>query len=650
MGNPTDKSGTINIDINLNLSRSDEVAVKKLCAIAHELTGIQLSDRHQAMVVSRLRKRLIELSIPSLPEYLMYFNAHRDSESPKLVGLLTTHHSYFFREFSHFEFLAAKALPALLPLVKSRLDKKLRVWVAACSRGQEAYSLAMFLDYHLKRIDPSVSFEILGTDIDPEVVNFAKNGVYLRNELKEVPIPMLGDHWAKGTGEIEAYVKAKKSLRDRCNFRTTNLLELRPGMPPAEKFDLVFCRNVFIYFNSDQIRQISNELMARLAPEGYFFVGISESLSNLKLTLESPGPSIYIHKAFHEAEVAKTKGSDKAGAARPGARESVASTPKVIRVLCVDDSPVILTLLKQILTKEEGFEILGTAKNGLEASKMAKELKPDAMTLDIHMPEQTGIEYLERNYRTGHPPVVMVTSVSRDNADLAGRALSLGASDYVEKPALANLQERGEEIRNKLRCAVHMAGNSVGKVVGIDRSFQKISKLEKLEEKIRLIVMPLSSRPKLKALLREFQSEKQPPTLILVDGAKDSLPVLAEVVSKETGFKMVGGDLPAKVSPGELFLVDFPGSVSKIAESHGKGKKVSIMVFGDISKIGAEKLMVFPGAQLLLEDLGSGKGATALMDVANDVLPFTSFPYLSNEYFATGVALSKNAGARKKAG
>jgi chemotaxis protein methyltransferase CheR len=635
-----------NIDLDLDFSDDDRDAIVKLSLLARELTGVQLSERHQSMIASRLYRRTSELGLESLSDYVNYFYENRIEETPKLVGLLTTHHTYFFREFSHFEFLLNQALPELIPVIRARGDKKLRIWVAACSRGQEVYSLAMYLDLHLKRFDPSIRFEILGTDIDPECVAIAKNGVYLRSELKAVPLALLGGHWVKGTGGIAAYAKAKKTLRDHCRFHSGNLLDLSLGSTPNEVFDLIFCRNVFIYFDKDQIRAISEQLLSRLAPEGFFFIGNSESLAGLNLRVGSRGPSVYRHKKYHDMHLKKRKHAPiktpstqstlgaKVASSQPKASEDVA---KPIRVLCVDDSPSILTLLKQILSKEHGFEVVGVAKNGLEASKQVSTLKPDVLTLDIHMPEQTGVEYLEKNLKSGHPPVVMVTSVSRENAELAGRALTLGAADYVEKPALANLAERGEEIRTKIRCALLMSAGTSAPHLSLDRSFQKASRIENPESKLRIVMLPLSARSKLKFLVKQWTGI-QPATLLFVEGAKDALLSLAEALSKEVGHKISApATLPAALNPGEITLLDFSSTVQSVLTGVAKNKKISISVFGDISKSSAEMILKFNGAHLVLEDLGFGKGAKALADFASDIVLHTSFAYLSNEFFAGGM-------------
>ena len=606
---------------NSNLFGAELTAVLELGKIAAELTGVQLTERHHTMIASRLQKRMAELKLSSLTQYVQFYYQNRFQENQKLISLLTTHHTYFFREYSHFEFLLNETIPALLPLIQSRPDKSLKIWAAACSRGQEVYSLAMFLDFHLKKFDPAIKFEILGTDIDSESIAIASNGVYLRSELKSAPLSLVADHWAKGSGDIEAYVKAKKTIRRFCSFNQANLLELKKGSEPVMKFDVVFCRNVFIYFNQEQIKSITTQFMDRLNPNGFLFVGISESLTSLGLAIKNCGPSVYRHQIRELTEKVLSK---------PIA--SVKKTP--IRILCVDDSPAILTLLKKIFSEnKEEFEVVGTAVNGLDAEKKLKELKPDVLTLDIHMPEQTGIEYLQKNFSPHHPPVIMVTSVAREDSGLAGKALTLGASDYVEKPALSNLAERGEELRTKVRCAVFSKGQSKSSLT-LDRSFQirRTKSIPTPESKLRVVFFSLSQRAQIKTLLNEW-SGKQPASFLMVDGSSAILPSIAATMSQETGKKIQYVEkFPTHPVCDAIYLMDFYSTAAQLKVCTDR-LKTSVIVYGDVSKRNAEYLLSLQGVHLVLEDLGEGKGTKTLMDVADDVVLSTSFTYLSEEFF-----------------
>lgn len=123
--------------------------VGKVSAIVSQLAGIQLGEKQSQMVESRLKVRMIKLGIETPDAYLAYLETHKDSETQALLSLMTTHHTYFFREFSHFEYLQTEGLAKAIASIRARGDNKLRVWSAACSRGQEVYSIAMFLNVHL---------------------------------------------------------------------------------------------------------------------------------------------------------------------------------------------------------------------------------------------------------------------------------------------------------------------------------------------------------------------------------------------------------------------------------------------------------------------------------------------------------------------
>lgn len=606
------------------MTENDAIAI--LGKIAQELTGVQFNARHREMIKSRLQKRLIDLQLRSLDEYLNYFNEHREDESKHLVSLLTTHHTYFFREFSHFEYLRSHALPALCEETLQRQDKTLRIWSAACSRGQEVYSLAMFLSLHLKQIHPDLKFQIDGSDVDPESIKIAKNAVYLRDELKEVPLALMGNHWIRGTGEIANYAKARSSLRQHCHFRTESILKLPSS---SLLYDIIFCRNVFIYFTPAQIQEITKSLLKRLQTNGYLFVGVSESLSQSGLPISILGHSIYQHKSENK------KPSKRHLAITPQptpiVEKPVSTGP--LRVLCVDDSPVVLSLLKKILSSDNTFEVVGTAANGLEAQKQVQALKPDVMTLDIHMPEMDGVSYLRSNLSPTHPPVVMVTSVSREDFELAGTALSLGAMDYVEKPAMTGLVERGEEIRTKLKCAFLAKRESRRPSLALDHSFQQGQPISNPENKTRIIVGSMSQRRSLKQLIAEMKGQ-QPPCVILVEGAGAALSANAQILSKEFGKAVQSADaVPAKLELNQIWLLDLKTSAKALSQQTS-GKDCSILVFGEITQVSAIQLTQFLGAQIILEDLGEGKGARHLMEIAKDVVLPTSFLYLSNEFFS----------------
>ncbi len=520
--------------------------IREVSALIQQITGVQLGENQRIMVEGRLKRRMKEIGVATLDDYLSFLESDPQGESKALVSLLTTHYSYFFREHAHFDYLANGGLEKIIAAVRARGDKKIRVWSAACSRGQEVYSLSMLLKTHLPGLAPDLGYEILGTDIDPESVEHARNGVYQHRELEPAPLRYTLGNWSRGTGDIADFVKAKKSIRDSVQFMNLNLFEL-PGALSGRKFDIIFCRNVLIYFNREQIGKVGQSLAQHLHSDGILCIGISETFNQLSVPLESIGPSIYKHPqgktsrlttpALSHPHLAPTTPAAissiperalKSKDAEPTSASPVTTTKKVIRVLCVDDSPSILTLLKRVLSPQYGFEVIDTAANGIEAAEKVKALKPDLITLDIHMPEQDGVTYLARNYRPGHPPVVVVSSVSRDDAGLALETLRLGAADYIEKPKLEQLTDRADEIRSKCFSAATLPEppSPAGRDLSLQASFSKPVQITRPEEKLRIIVAKLGDQKKIESVLSKLRGE-QPATWVLFEGSGSPVALLA---------------------------------------------------------------------------------------------------------------------------
>ncbi len=603
-----------------------ERLMQEVMRLVQELTGVQLGSNQTSMVQFRLSKRMLELGIVEADEYLGYIRENVTSETRALVSLLTTHHTFFFREFSQFEHLE-RELPKIVAKAKAQGRNSIKIWSAACSRGQEVYSLSMFLSVHLRRIDPHMNYEILGTDVDHESVAIAKNGVYRWDELKEVPSIYLLNNWARGTGDIVDFVKAKASIKQSCRFEARNLIEL--PSTSLEKFDAIWVRNVFIYFKPEQIKAITTKLLLSLEPHGYLFIGLSENLNQLNLPTVTTGPSVFQHKAFVEGQQApalKVVG--------PAASSSAAPAPVLgkIRVLCVDDSSTVLTLLKKIFA-DPAYEIVGTAMHGLEAAEKVKALNPDVVTLDIHMPQQNGVEYLEKNMHPKHPPVVMISSVSREDAGLAIRALDLGARDYVEKPSLQDLSEKTEEIRMKVKCAVENARNQTRPQSDIERAFAKSFKIERPEQKLRVVVGGLGDRERLKLMLREWIGN-QPPTLLMMHGSDKLLQAFA--LELEKGFFhpiQLVEQVPTNMEKDAVYIVDLKKGLPGLRTmDRNVVRFMNICVLGEVSKAVGQELCDIPRSEFVIEESNSkSESYTKLKSRARFAVPGTSLAYHSTQ-------------------
>lgn len=477
---------------------TDESAatVAKVCQIVTEMSGIQLGQKQYSMVENRLQTRMISLGIHSHKDYMLYLFQNMETESLALVSLMTTHYTYFFREFNHFEYLLNRSLPQLIQAASQRSDQTIHIWSAACSTGEEAYSLALFLHFHLSETAPNLKFKIYGTDIDPECVEKATNAVYRNEELTQSPSMYIRNQFIQGKGSATGFSKVRKHIQQNCEFSVCNIFESE-NYKPEIKFDIIFCRNVFIYFTQDQVKDISNKLLNHLQPQGFLFTGISESLTRLGLEINTVATSIYQHKSASQ----NIKNLS-----------PVKIIEKPIQVLCIDDSPAILNLLKRVLTEDKGYIVKATAKNGSEALEILKLQKFDVITLDLHMPEVDGIEFLRRfNHQA---PVMVVSSVNREDTSLAQKAISLGAADYVEKPSLENLAQATNEICSKLKIII--------------RNFKKpIAEKPTMEKQPH--IMPIVHRQQLKNKVK----------VLIVDDSLTVLNLLSKMVSSNPQIEVV---------------------------------------------------------------------------------------------------------------
>lgn len=243
--------------------------------------GITMTDAKKALVVGRLTKRLSFYHMETFSEYfqLLSSGAHPD-EVQMAIDLLTTNETYFFREMAHYDFLRAQVLSA-----RSR-PQPYRIWSAASSSGEEAYSMAMVLADCMQ----TTPWEILGTDISSRMIEGARRALYPMERGRLIPPEFLQRYCRKGTGPYEGHFLVERSLRQHVEFRHANL---NAALPELGRFDVVFLRNVMIYFNNDTKRQVVARVIATLKPGGYFCVGHSESLNDITNAVQPVASSIY---------------------------------------------------------------------------------------------------------------------------------------------------------------------------------------------------------------------------------------------------------------------------------------------------------------------------------------------------------------------
>jgi len=255
----------------------------------YDETGIALSDSKRDLAYGRLARVLRKKGLDSFKDYLAYLKSAPSDETAEFVNSLTTNVTSFFREGHQFEILGAQLLPERLAQVMADGSRRLRVWSAACSTGQEPYSIAMVLAEGLAGY-PGIDAKILASDLDSEVVKQASAGVYEERLLDGISRPRQKRWLWKGKGKNKGKARVVPELRDLITFKQLNLMHPFPMKGP---FDFVFCRNVVIYFDKKTQIDLFDRIADVLAIGGHLFIGHSESLMGLSDRFEFCGGNVY---------------------------------------------------------------------------------------------------------------------------------------------------------------------------------------------------------------------------------------------------------------------------------------------------------------------------------------------------------------------
>jgi chemotaxis protein methyltransferase CheR len=252
---------------------------QKFRDLIYEHVGIHLKPEKRELLNARLGKRLRACGMSGFEEYYDFITSEgqREGEFVLFIDAVSTNFTSFFRESSHFDYLVATALPSYVKEHGAK-NRELMVWSAASSSGEEPYTLAMVLD-NFRRQAPSLRFKIMATDISTKVLLAAKRGVYAEEQVKKVPPEFLKNYFQKGVGQCDGQVKLKEQIRRLVSFKRFNLMD---ELPWQEELDIIFCRNVMIYFDRLTQQTLINKFYKSLRPGGYLFIGHSESISCIK--------------------------------------------------------------------------------------------------------------------------------------------------------------------------------------------------------------------------------------------------------------------------------------------------------------------------------------------------------------------------------
>lgn len=251
--------------------------------------GIKLPPSKKHMLEARLQKRLRFLDLPSYGEYCDYVFSQEGmkNELPHLYNVVTTNTTHFFREPKHFDILSQRVLPSLYSRRQS--GKRLEVWSAGCSTGEEPYTLAMVLAEFAAR-NTGFNFSIMASDISTEVLQHGARAIYTFDKIEPVPQAMKKKYLLKSKDPKKGLVRIVPELRSRINFRRLNFMR---EFDFRHDIDIIFCRNVVIYFDRPTQEVLFKRFCSKLVSGGFLFIGHSESITGLDLPLRQVAPTVY---------------------------------------------------------------------------------------------------------------------------------------------------------------------------------------------------------------------------------------------------------------------------------------------------------------------------------------------------------------------
>lgn len=246
--------------------------LKRLTAHIHDICGIQIPPSKRNLLEGRLRKRMETLGLDGLEDYCRWVltDDHLVTETDLLINAVTTNKTDFFREPAHFDYLTSTVLPEMT----TGRQRPLRIWSSACSTGAEPYTLAMVVDAFLKQ-HGGPDYGILATDIDTQVLEVARQGIYSRDLIRPVPEALRNRYVMNAIGQDSAKVRIVPELRSAIGFAQLNLIDNH--YPVGDPMDVIFCRNVLIYFNKHTQVRVVSQLVDKLRPGGFIMLGHTES-------------------------------------------------------------------------------------------------------------------------------------------------------------------------------------------------------------------------------------------------------------------------------------------------------------------------------------------------------------------------------------
>jgi chemotaxis protein methyltransferase CheR len=262
----------------------------KLGSFVYEELGIKMPYQKKIMLQSRLQKRLADLRMKSFTDYIefVFSKEGQEDEMIKMIDLITTNKTDFFRESSHFDYLTNTVLPEIFS--EKSAKKVIKIWSAGCSSGEEPYTIAIVLKEFLQKY-PDFDFEIFATDISLRILQRASTAIYHEDRINVIPHALKRKYFLKSRDHSNKTVRMIEEIRSKVIFHRLNFMDSCYAID--KEFDIVFCRNVLIYFDRETQQQVITKLTSKLRYNGFFFLGHSESITNMNVPLKQIKPTIF---------------------------------------------------------------------------------------------------------------------------------------------------------------------------------------------------------------------------------------------------------------------------------------------------------------------------------------------------------------------
>lgn len=508
----------------MQLSKSEEEIVYQL---AEKITGSSQRGRwRKTVLLQNVLRRIMATGSANLASYLDRI-ARDEGEYRQLVSALTIHFTSWFREAGHFDLLYR----ALRERAEGELLKpQLRILSAACSTGEEIYSLGLFLE--AKRQAQEISdYQIVGFDLDPISVATAQRAIYPLERIADIPASYRR-FCLVGSGRSAGFFTVDNDIRQRVRLFDADLRKLELKIPASSDhaFDAIICRNVLIYFDDKGVEGVVKNLVARLKPGGTLCLGHSEAIDGRKFGLEPRGHALYRTPA-HPVNATRNSGLG--------------------RVLVVDDSNVVRRVLASIIS-QAGLEV-HTVESAAAASQFLQEQKVDLITLDLKMPDLDGLTWLRAQRRQGmRLPVIIVSDSHQSEADDVLGALTDGAQDYIEK---RDLSAHPEKIADKIRLILtHQQEKTGGKLSPTLLPPPRASKeRERVRPEVILIGASTGGTEALASLLA-FMPPDAPPVVVVQHITSAFAEAFSQRLARVSGLKLGSAKQDAVLEKGHVYL------------------------------------------------------------------------------------------------